>query len=569
MVVLSQLVGILLSMWRTIKMSKKRPLEIDMCAGSQLRDTQGEMLSIEGADISELKKLNDNHGKGFFNSIGIVTYSKKIFKKEDCENERQEYYWDKVKAPYIYVRGFLHDDEDHPNAKAAAAILRNLHKHDVPLQLKASVEGGVISRGIKDKSFLAKTKIHSVALTFTPANNNTLVEPIELQKSNDNFEADMLLIKSVMHLAETNVPSFRHIARDASATKVQKNLEKIVTLMEEFGVSGQIIIPSKKQILEKALQDKIKNNIAKINKEIKNLKKPQEELDKGLKQNIGAAMIASSSLMPGAGSLSSKQTAPIVQQATETAQQPKKSAQQVWQEVLESEPHLGAIGFIESSGGKNFNHKTMTSGIHKDHTAGGIFGIMPNSVNFIFRKDKELAKKYPEIAEKAKDIKNNHKHITELLNNEHEISADIAKSMFNYHKQHTVNPNQLIYSWNQGLKGSWNHLKDHGQDHIDSHDYVKKVNDFYEKNQNRSIASDKVKKSLTAGYGGAGAPTSLTGGSVLQSESLDDGRSKLRYISCDSCGKEQVHGKYQVKCRHCGRNFSLEKLVNLVKHSKN
>jgi len=34
---------------------KNKPLKIDMCAGSELKDTQGETLSIEGADISELQ----------------------------------------------------------------------------------------------------------------------------------------------------------------------------------------------------------------------------------------------------------------------------------------------------------------------------------------------------------------------------------------------------------------------------------------------------------------------------------------------------------------------------------
>ena len=102
----------------------KKPLEIDMIAGSQLRDTQGEMLSVEGADIGDLQagrgRLNDNHAKGFYNSIGRITGAKKIFKAEDCENERHRYYWEKVKAPFIYASGFLYDDEDHPNAKAAA-----------------------------------------------------------------------------------------------------------------------------------------------------------------------------------------------------------------------------------------------------------------------------------------------------------------------------------------------------------------------------------------------------------------------------------------------------------------
>src|SRR5665213_3220212 len=108
-----------------------------MIAGSQLRDTQGEMLSVEGADISELEagkgRFNDNHGKGFFNSIGRITKAKKIFKREDCDDKRHEYYWDKVKAPFVYVAGYLYDDEDHPNARAAAAILRNIHKSDTPV----------------------------------------------------------------------------------------------------------------------------------------------------------------------------------------------------------------------------------------------------------------------------------------------------------------------------------------------------------------------------------------------------------------------------------------------------
>src|ERR1035437_1753241 len=187
----------------------KKPLEVDMCAGSQLRDTQGEMLSVEGADISELEagrgKLNDNHGKGFFNSVGRITSAKKIFKEEDCEDDRQRYYWNKVKTPYLYCRGQLYDDEDHPNAKAAAAILRNVHKTDCPLRLRASVEGGVIARGISDPTLLARTKIHSVALTFVPANNSTLVEPLNLNKSSYDQDADMELIRSVIHLAETNV----------------------------------------------------------------------------------------------------------------------------------------------------------------------------------------------------------------------------------------------------------------------------------------------------------------------------------------------------------------------------
>lgn len=262
---------------------KRKPLEIDMIAGSQLRDTQGEMLSVEGADISDLQngrgRINDNHGKGFYNSIGRVTFAKKIFKAEDCTDERQKYYWEKIKAPYIYAKATLYDDEDHPNAKAAAAILRNVHKADAPLKIKASVEGGVISRGVSDPSLLARTKIHSIAATFTPANNATLVEPISLDKSSFDEVADMELIKSVMHLAETNVPSFRHITRDASASKILKNIDKIDELAKTIGINSfNNPLPSKTELIDSAVEQKIIDNIKKIN-----------ELTKALTAGYGGA----------------------------------------------------------------------------------------------------------------------------------------------------------------------------------------------------------------------------------------------------------------------------------------
>lgn len=265
-------------------MAVKKPTWLDGILGSQLRDSQGEMLSVEGADISELEagkgRWNDNHGKGYTNSLGRITFAKKIFKEEDCEDDRQRYYWNKVKCPYIYGTGYLYDDEDHPNARACAAILRNIHKTDSPLKLKLSVEGGVVSRGISDPTLLARTKIHSAAITFTPANVATLVEPINLDKSFHDQEADMELIRSVIHLAETNVPSFRHIERDASASKVVSNIEKIASLIKG---DKTVELPTKQEILQYALEAKIQNNVLSINQMMK------EELEKALSAGYGGA----------------------------------------------------------------------------------------------------------------------------------------------------------------------------------------------------------------------------------------------------------------------------------------
>lgn len=558
----------------------KKPLKIDMCAGSALRDTQGEILSIDGADISELEagrgRLNDNHGKGFFNSIGRITSAKKIFKAEDCENDRHEYYWNKIKAPYIYVSGELYDDEDHPNAKAAAAILRNIYKTDIPLQLKASVEGGVIARGVSDPSLLARTKIHSVALTFTPANNATLVEPISLNKSSD-LESDLLLIKSVLHLAETNVPSFRHIQRDASATKVQENLEKMSLLMGELGLQTKIPNLSKQDIITHALEQKIANNVITMHEQIKLLSE-QQEMEKGVKGVKGA--LASAALSTGLAIAPNITTDKDIIEQPRIQQTPKydkkeidlsrmpSGHQQVFTNLKKKNPALAAIAMNESSGGINYNHETISNpkSMHHGMTAGGMFGLMPITVGETVRKSKILKDKYPQLAEYTKDleaVKTNHKKITELINSDPHISIDIAENLFDKKKQKFNNLATLFHSWNRGIEGTMKDLANHGTDHVNNSPYAKKTMDFYNdfKENNKKIKKQDFSKALMASYGG-NSPTSSSGGLVLQSELLED--PKFKYINCEKCGKEQIYAKHQVRCRECGSNFSMEKVYNAL-----
>jgi hypothetical protein len=73
----------------------------------------------------------------------------------------------------------------------------------------------------------------------------------------------------------------------------------------------------------------------------------------------------------------------------------------------------------------------------------------------------------------------------------------------------------------------------------------------------------KLNKVLTAGYGGTGAPGSLTGGSVIQTEALDDGRD-LKYITCNNCGKEGVYMKHQVRCRNCNQHYPMSTLYGVM-----
>lgn len=469
-------------------MSKNKPLEIDMCAGSELKDTQGETLSIEGADISDLEagrgRFNDNHGKGFFNSVGRITGAKKIFKAEDCETDRQKYYWEKIKAPYIYVRGKLYNDEDHPNAKAAAAIMRNIHREDAPLAMKASVEGGVISRGIKDSTRLARTKIHSVALTFTPANNATLVEPLNLDKSDSDWEADKQLIKSVMHLAQTDIPSFRHVERHASANTIHENIQKIQELAKTIGVDIEIKESDPSTIMNQAVLHKIHDNVNKINEIVKAFQD-----DSGKWQMSSAPKAVSPNVIDDTA-VNTKEVAADAKQA---------KFQQGMKQLKTAKEHGSSTPVATTS--------MSTSDVHRP-----VSGVQHKANVVIGRHAKKATSDPAHLDNIHSQIKAQH-------------GADKANAVITKLKQ----------------------------------------------KMQKSI-KDSMIKALTAGYGGAGAPGNLSGGGVIQSEALDDGRTTknditsdgISYISCNDCGTEQVHMKHQVKCRSCNKPFSLSKLEDLI-----
>ena len=186
--------------------------------------------------------------------------------------------------------------------------------------------------------------------------------------------------------------------------------------------------------------------------------------------------------------------------------------------------------------------------------------MMPNAAKFILSKDQKLATKYPELAEAAKDLSKHHQQFTDTFNSNPQAAIDFAEALLKRNKTKTKNNEMLIHSWNHGLKGTWERYKKQGPDAIKNADYVQRVLSVMPKH----FAAKKLNKALTAGYGGAAAPGSRFGGTVLQSESLDDGRKGLKYASCDHCGKEQLYSKFQVKCRECGKHWNFEKLSKLM-----
>jgi ribosomal protein S27E len=481
--------------------NKNKTLKIDMCAGSELMDTQGETLSVEGADITDLisgnGRVNDNHGKGAFNCLGRVTGAKKIFKAEDCENDRHKYYWEKIKAPYIYAEAELFNNEDHPNARAAAAILKNIHREDIPLKMKASVEGGVLSRGITDPTRLARTKIHSIALTFCPANNATLVEPINLDKSCSSWDSDKQLIKSVLHLAETNIPSFRHIERHASANTIHDNLLKIQELAKNVGIEVEIRQPTPDIIAQQAVVHKIVGNVRKVNETIKKLSKAAK--------NYQTVMNPTKLNRPEQTPVSAP--APMADTATLTS---KDKFEQ-------------GIGKLKTD---------LVPTAPKE--------ISPLKADAMKVKSPAQIKNQNVVKRLASKAMKDASHLDA-------IKGDLTSRGIS-----DVKIQKII-------------------DHIQSH-MVKSV-----ENLDQTLFKECLTKALMAGYGGAGVPTNATGGSVMQTQSIESKNKKIKkklknallsksmeYITCYECGNEQVYMNHQVKCRNCGHNFDLFSLQKYI-----
>src|SRR5665213_256497 len=153
-------------------------------------------------------------------------------------------------------------------------------------------------------------------------------------------------------------------------------------IRDRLGIEGDISIPSKQKILEKALEAKVLSNVMKIH-ELVTLLHSDEPMDKGIRNALAGAAEGAAMAMSPAQAKPPQQIKPPVEvrapasippQQVEAPQQveiPKASAEQVYANVAKQYPLLGAIGQKESSGGKNLHHATMMSGPNKGHTAGG------------------------------------------------------------------------------------------------------------------------------------------------------------------------------------------------------
>jgi hypothetical protein len=153
---------------------------------SELIDSSGEVISIQGIDTSSLDidgLINTEHeSKTTSQLIGKVISHKKIFTKEDCENDHQRYFWDKVESPYLYVKAVLFDKFGHTGAIDAVAMMKfdkALNKDDTRQVGGFSIEG---SRLGKQGNRITKCIARKVAWTAYPCNKTCIAEILDEEK---------------------------------------------------------------------------------------------------------------------------------------------------------------------------------------------------------------------------------------------------------------------------------------------------------------------------------------------------------------------------------------------------
>lgn len=150
-------------------------LKIYGIAAAQNPDNVGETIIVDSILDDRMKVLSDEHANEEgnieqFRIIGAITKHTKIMSEKDCQDDKQRRCWRHAAVPLLYVEAELANDEDHPDARAAASMIKFTSRADIPLKLGLSIEGGILERSGTDQKTLARTLATGAALTVKPCN---------------------------------------------------------------------------------------------------------------------------------------------------------------------------------------------------------------------------------------------------------------------------------------------------------------------------------------------------------------------------------------------------------------
>jgi len=138
---------------------------------------------------------------------------------------------------------------------------------------------------------------------------------------------------------------------------------------------------------------------------------------------------------------------------------------------------LNKIKMIESSGGKDLDHKEMTSGIHEGQSAYGSYGLMPNTIQEILNRKRLNEKKLPQ------DLKNIYQQDPEFVKTvlsarpdlEEQLASELAKRLLN---KTQGDEEKAAYGWNMGHNIPVEKIT---PEKLDNHEYIKRFRSLREK----------------------------------------------------------------------------------------
>ncbi len=181
---------------------------VDGVGASSALDKSSERLDISGLDTSSLEidgvftwehdEAKTPTGEKLQikipgNVVGKILKAKKIFSEADCEGDREKYYWDKTKCPFVYVMGVLFDDYTASGKEVAGmfrydADHRHVNKQNV---LGFSVEGGKMP-GSKVGVVVNRAVARKITITVHPCNAQCIAELIPNPKAESTSDIDSL-----------------------------------------------------------------------------------------------------------------------------------------------------------------------------------------------------------------------------------------------------------------------------------------------------------------------------------------------------------------------------------------
>ena len=382
-------------------------------------------------------------------------------------------------------------------------------------------------------------------------------------------------MKSVQHLAETDIPSFRHIERHASANTIFENISKIKELAKSVGIEIMIkdnIDPN--TIMQKAVLNKISTNVSKINYLIKGARDYTKLIKPAQPDTVAAAATS-----PGKVKMAAEDKQKIKNEVNDTYQQGIGKLKS--ESTTPTMPKASNLGPGDTLKVKNAQ-KTKHTNTMKGHASKAMKD--PNHLKIVVDSLNGKASK-KQIAAIIGKIKSHMVEPVEKSNDDIE-KGDIGRAAKNLVIAGAMGLGVHHMGEKDSKSEAVKQIKPKQQVERTIASKPKKQGEYTDKEiaeiKKKSAEARKwlrentkirLKKALTAGYGGAGAPTNLTGGGVFQTEEVaNNGKNKTKksddgefqYISCDNCGNEQVYMGYQVKCRKCRQNFNLDKLKDLI-----